>query len=75
MEECFTFQWGWGVGVGGEGGCFSDGGTSFLSVGRAPWGSIGFDGEGFQKKSVDVLPPPPFLLWETQIQFHCSQSD
>ena len=42
MEGCFTFQWG---------GCFSDGGASFLSGGAPPWGGIGFDGGegGFEK--------------------------
>ena len=42
------------------GGCFSDWGASFLS-GGVPWGDIGFDGRGFQKKSLDGggggLPP------------------
>ena len=42
MEGYFTFQW--------EGGCFSDGGPSFLSVlGGFPWEGIGFDRGGFKK--------------------------
>ena len=41
MEGCFTFQW--------EGGCFSDGGPSFLN-GGCPIAGISFDGVGVSKK-------------------------
>ena len=51
----------------GGGGCFSDWGASFLS-GGVPWGDIGFDGRGFQKKSLDgggggVAPHYGKLCW------------
>ena len=40
MKGCFMFQWG-----GGGGGCFSDGGASFLSRGGGcPMGGISFGG-------------------------------
>ena len=41
MEGCFTFKWG------GGGGCFSDGGTSFLSGGAR---TLVLMGRGFRKK-------------------------
>ena len=44
MEGCFTFQWGRG------GGCFSDGGASFLSEGEPHGGASVLMG-GFRKKS------------------------
>ena len=58
MEGCLTFQLG--------GGCFSDGGASFLSAGGALPGGIGFDGGGV-KKTVGSGggPPMPYTLWET----------
>ena len=58
MEGCFTFQWG---------GCFSDGGASFLSSGvgggGVPHGGVLMGGgRDFQKKSLDGgegAPPMP----------------
>ena len=44
MEGCFTFQWG--------GGCFSDGGASFLSGGCTPWGGTSNLMGGGSKKIV-----------------------
>ena len=51
MEGCFTFQWG---------GCFSDGGASFLS-GGAPHGgaSVLMGGRGVSKKIVGCGGTPP----------------
>ena len=50
MEGCFMFQWG--------GGLFFRWGNSFLSAGY-PMGSIGFDGEGFEKNCWMGGHPPP----------------
>ena len=39
------------MGGGGEGGCFSDGGSLFFSKGCAPWGTSVLMGGEVQKKS------------------------
>ena len=54
MEGCLTFQLG--------GGCFSDGGASFLSAGGALPGGIGFDGGGGGEKNCRIGGWPPHAL-------------
>ena len=57
MEGCFMFQW-------GGGGCFLDGGASFLIGGQSMRGTSVLVG-GFEKNPKMGGISPPDTLWET----------